>query len=90
MRWSISDTAEYGDLTKGPRVIDDHVRENMRALLKEIQDGVFAREWIAEMESGERNLDELRTAARDQQLEQVGLELRSLMTRQRAEEPAAG
>src|SRR6187431_1362340 len=49
MRWSISDTAEYGDLTKGPRVIDDHVRENMRTLLGEIQDGTFAREWIAEM-----------------------------------------
>ncbi len=90
MRWSISDTAEYGDLTKGPRVIDDHVRENMRTLLGEIQDGTFAREWIAEMESGERNLDELRAAARETQIEQVGLELRSLMTRQRAEEPAAG
>ena len=90
MRWSISDTAEYGDLTKGPRVIDDHVRENMRALLSEIQDGAFAREWIAEMDSGEHKLDELRAAARETQIEQVGLELRSLMTRQRAEEPAAG
>ena len=51
MRWSISDTAEYGDLTQGPRVIDDHVRENMRKLLDEIQDGTFAREWIAEMDA---------------------------------------
>ena len=61
MRWSISDTAEYGDLTRGPRVIDDHVRAKMRELLDEIQDGTFAREWIAEMDSGERNLDELRS-----------------------------
>ena len=56
-------------------MIDDHVRENMRKLLAEIQDGTFAREWIAEMERGERNLDELRAAAREQQIEQVGLEL---------------
>jgi ketol-acid reductoisomerase len=90
MRWSISDTAEYGDLTRGPRVIDRHVRERMRELLTEIQDGTFAREWIAEMDAGERNLDELRAAAREQQLEQVGLELRSLMTRQRAGEPSVG
>ena len=90
MRWSISDTAEYGDLTRGSRVIDGHVRERMRELLTEIQDGTFAREWIAEMDAGERNLDELRAAARTQQLEQVGLELRSLMTRQRAGEPSVG
>ena len=60
MRWSISDTAEYGDFTRGPRVIDDHVRANMRKVLGEIQDGTFAREWIAEMDAGETNLDELR------------------------------
>ncbi|MHB1244216.1 MAG: ketol-acid reductoisomerase [Gaiellaceae bacterium] len=90
MRWSISDTAEYGDLTRGTRVIDEHVREQMRELLSEIQDGTFAREWIAEMDAGERNLDELRAAARASRLEQVGLELRSLMTRERAEEPSVG
>jgi ketol-acid reductoisomerase len=90
MRWSISDTAEYGDLTRGSRVVDDHVRGRMRELLTEIQDGTFAREWIAEMESGERGLDELRTAARESKLEQVGLELRSLMTRERAEESSVG
>jgi ketol-acid reductoisomerase len=90
MRWSISDTAEYGDLTRGTRVIDENVRGRMRELLAEIQDGTFAREWIAEMDSGERNLDELRAAARGRQIEQVGIELRSLMTRERAVEPSVG
>jgi ketol-acid reductoisomerase len=90
MRWSISDTAEYGDLTRGPRVIDAHVRDRMRELLAEIQDGSFARELIEEMDSGERTFNELRAAARRLQIEQVGLELRSLMTRERAEEPSVG
>ena len=91
MRWSISDTAEYGDFTRGSRVIDEHVRAKMREVLGEIQDGTFAREWIAEMDSGERNLDELRAAARERQIEQVGLELRSLMTREQpAGEPSVG
>ena len=91
MRWSISDTAEYGDFTRGSRVIDDHVRDKMREVLGEIQDGTFAREWIAEMDSGEHNLDELRAAARERQIEQVGLELRSLMTREQpAGEPSVG
>ena len=90
MRWSISDTAEYGDFTRGHRVIDEHVRGKMREVLGEIQDGTFAREWIAEMESGEQTLDELRAAARERQIEQVGLELRSLMTRAQAGEPSVG
>ncbi len=63
MRYSISDTAEYGDLTRGPRVVDDLVREQMRALLEEIQSGAFAREWIAEMDAGEPRLRELRAQA---------------------------
>ena len=90
MRWSISDTAEYGDFTRGDRIIDEHVRGKMREVLGEIQDGTFAREWIAEMDSGEKNLDELRAAARERQIEQVGLELRSLMTREQAGEPSVG
>ena len=91
MRWSISDTAEYGDFTRGNRVIDDHVRAKMREVLGEIQDGTFAREWIAEMDSGEHNLEELRAAARERQIEQVGLELRSLMTREQPTgEPSVG
>ena len=55
MRYSISDTAEYGDLTRGPRVIDEHVRENMRKLLADIQDGAFAREMMSEEEAGRPN-----------------------------------
>jgi ketol-acid reductoisomerase len=82
MRYSISDTAEYGDLTRGPRVIDDHVRENMRKLLSEIREGTFANEWIGEMESGEAHLRELREEAADQKLESVGRELRGLMQRE--------
>ena len=91
MRWSISDTAEYGDFTRGDRVIDEHVRGKMREVLGEIQDGTFAREWIAEMDSGEHKLEELRAAARERQIEQVGLELRSLMTREQPTgEPSVG
>jgi ketol-acid reductoisomerase len=81
MRYSISDTAEYGDLTRGPRVIDDHVRENMRKLLSDIREGTFANEWIGEMRAGEPHLKELRSAAADQRLETVGKELRGLMKR---------
>jgi ketol-acid reductoisomerase len=85
MRYSVSDTAEYGDLTRGPRVIDAHVRETMRALLDDVRSGVFAREWIAEMEAGEPNLDRLRREASEQLLEQVGPELRALMRRESSE-----
>ena len=81
MRYSISDTAEYGDLTRGPRVIDDHVRENMRKLLADIREGTFANEWIGEMKTGEPHLKELRAEAADQKIETVGKELRSLMKR---------
>jgi len=85
MRHSVSDTAEYGDLTRGPRVIDEHVRESMRTLLSDIRSGVFAKEWIAEMDAGEPHLAELRVQAASQPLEQVGPELRALMRREAAE-----
>ncbi len=85
MRHSISDTAEYGDLTRGPRVVDEHVRERMRALLADIRSGAFAQEWIAEMEAGEPRLAELREQASGQVLEQVGRELRALMRREGSE-----
>jgi ketol-acid reductoisomerase len=88
MRYSVSDTAEYGDLTRGPRVVDDLVREQMKALLEEIQSGTFAREWIAEMDAGEPRLRELRAQASDVELERVGKELRALMRRETAEVPA--
>ena len=81
MRYSISDTAEYGDLTRGPRVIDEHVRENMRKLLSDIREGSFAHEWIAEMDAGEPHLKELRAHAAEERIERVGEELRALMHR---------
>ena len=79
MRYSVSDTAEYGDLTRGPRVIDEHVRENMRAILKDIQDGSFAREWIAENDEGRKRFTPLREQARGSRIEEVGKQLRSMM-----------
>jgi ketol-acid reductoisomerase len=85
MRHSVSDTAEFGDLTRGPRVVDEHVRERMGELLAEIRSGAFAREWIADMDAGEPRLTELREQAGGQTLEQVGGELRALMRRERSE-----
>jgi ketol-acid reductoisomerase len=82
MRFSVSDTAEYGDLTRGPQVIDDHVRENMRKLLSDIREGSFAHEWIEQMKTGEPRLKELRAKAGDERIEEVGRELRSLMHRE--------
>ena len=79
MRYSVSDTAEYGDLTRGPRIIDEHVRENMRAVLKEIQDGTFAREWIAENDEGRPRFTPLREQAQHSQIEEIGKELRAMM-----------
>jgi len=81
MRWSISDTAEFGDYTRGKRVIDEHVRDAMRAILDEIQSGEFAREWVADMENGEARLHEMRAEAASSRLETVGKELRALMHR---------
>jgi ketol-acid reductoisomerase len=79
MRFSVSDTAEYGDLTRGPRVIDDHVREVMRDLLAEIRDGRFAKEWIAEHREGRTRFGELRRASSATPIERVGSELRAMM-----------
>ncbi|MFA9563752.1 MAG: ketol-acid reductoisomerase [Acidimicrobiales bacterium] len=79
MRYSISDTAEYGDLTRGPRVINDSVKAEMRKILGEIQSGEFAKEWIAESEGGRKNFHALEEAGRQQPIEQVGAELRGMM-----------
>jgi len=79
MRFSVSDTAEYGDYVSGPRIIDDRVRETMRAVLGDIQDGSFANRWIAENESGRHEFERLRAADRDHQIEKVGAELRAQM-----------
>jgi ketol-acid reductoisomerase len=79
MRYSVSDTAEYGDLTRGPSVIDEHVRGNMRQVLAAIQDGSFAREWIAENDEGRKRFSQLRKDAKFHQIEDVGKELRGMM-----------
>ena len=79
MRYSISDTAEYGDLTRGPRVITDAVKAEMKNILGEIQSGKFAEEWIAESRSGRARFHELEEEGKAHQIEKVGAELRSLM-----------
>ncbi len=79
MRYSVSDTAEYGDLTRGPRVIDDHVRSTMQTILEEIQSGKFAEEWVAESRSGRKNFHALEEAGHDLKIEKVGKELRAMM-----------
>jgi ketol-acid reductoisomerase len=79
MRYSISDTAEYGDYVSGPRVIDQQVKDTMRQLLTEIQDGTFARRWIQEYESGSENLLRMREEHRQHQVEVVGKQLRAMM-----------
>ena len=79
MRYSISDTAEYGDLTRGPRVIDASVRAEMQRLLADIRDGSFAQEWIEENRAGRPNFLKLREEGRTHQIEQVGAGLRAMM-----------
>jgi ketol-acid reductoisomerase len=79
MRFSISDTAEYGDLTRGPRVVNDAVRAEMKRILGEIRSGAFAQEWIAENRAGRPNFNRLREAGRQHPIEKVGQELRAMM-----------
>jgi len=79
-RFSISDTAEYGDLTSGPRVITPAVKDAMRGILAEIQDGRFAREWVAEDEAGRPNFSRLQKEGQEHPIEQVGEKLRGLMS----------
>ena len=79
MRFSISDTAEYGDLTRGPRVINQAVRDEMGRILGEIQDGTFAKEWVDENADGRPNYKALRQAGLNHPIEKVGAELRAMM-----------
>ncbi|MPY84621.1 MAG: ketol-acid reductoisomerase [Actinophytocola sp.] len=78
-RYSVSDTAEYGDLTRGPRVIGPQVKEDMRKILGEIQDGTFAKEWVAEDEAGRPNFTKLAEQGAQHPIEEVGKKLRALM-----------
>jgi ketol-acid reductoisomerase len=80
MRYSVSDTAEYGDYTRGPRVIDGHVRSNLKQILSEIQDGTFAREWILENQAGRPSFNALRRINAEHPIEEVGAELRAMMS----------
>jgi ketol-acid reductoisomerase len=86
MHYSISDTAEYGSHMIGPKVVDDHVRQNMKAVLASIQDGTFAREWVAEMDRGQPVLEEKRQELAETQIEQVGARLRALNVREETAE----
>jgi ketol-acid reductoisomerase len=79
-RFSISDTAEYGDLTRGPRIITPATKDAMRAILAEIQDGSFAREWVAEDDAGRPNFTRLQKEGQEHPIEQVGEKLRGLMS----------
>jgi ketol-acid reductoisomerase len=76
----ISETAKFGDLTRGPRIVDEHVKNSMRAVLKEVQDGTFAKEWVAENESGLKNYNKLLQQDLDHPIEKVGRELRGRMS----------
>ncbi len=80
MRYSISDTAEYGDLTRGPRIITPEVKDEMRRILTEIQDGRFAQEWVTEDDNGRPNFTKLRAEGEQHPIEQVGARLRGLMS----------
>lgn len=79
MRYSVSDTAEVGDYWSGPRVITDAAKEGMKQVLKEVQDGTFAKNWIEENEKGRPNFNETRRKEQDLLLEQVGIKLRKMM-----------
>jgi ketol-acid reductoisomerase len=82
MRYSISDTAEFGDYVSGPRVIDESVKQRMRQVLAEIQDGSFAHRWLDENEMGRPNFNRFREQMAEDPMEKVGQDLRSLMNKQ--------
>ena len=79
MRYSVSDTAEYGDYSRGPRVIDEKVKQNMKAVLEDVQNGTFAREWISENDEGRPRFNQMRKQNSSHPIEKIGKELRSMM-----------
>jgi ketol-acid reductoisomerase len=89
MREGISNTAEYGDYTRGPRVVGESARTTMRQILKEIQEGTFAREWVQEHAAGKPRFASEREQAKAHQIESVGKELRGLMPWLRSDESAS-
>jgi len=90
MRYSVSDTAEYGDYVAGPRIVDERTRQVMRELLSDIRDGSFAREWIEENNSGQPHFKRTRAAETHQRIEDVGRSLRRMMTFVNAKEVVPG
>ena len=80
MRYSVSDTAEYGDYSRGPRVIDERTKDEMRRILGEIQSGEFAREWMAEDDAGRPNFTKWREQGAAHPIEEVGKKLRGMMS----------
>jgi ketol-acid reductoisomerase len=80
MRYSISDTAEFGDYTTGPRLVDDQVKAKMRQILAEIQNGEFAKKWILENQAGKPSFNAMRARAKEHPSEHVGAELRAMMS----------
>jgi ketol-acid reductoisomerase len=79
-RWSVSDTAEYGDYISGPRVLDDRVKDNMRAVLKDVQNGSFAARFIADQDAGAPEFKALRAKGEQHPIESVGRDLRAMMS----------
>ena len=80
MRYSVSNTAEYGDYTRGPRIINEQTKQEMKRILKEVQDGTFAREWINEAKSGGKNFKAMKQRDKNHEVEVVGRRLRKLMS----------
>ncbi len=89
MRYSVSDTAEYGDYASGPKIVDEHVRQSMKEMLNRVQDGSFAKEWLGENEAGREKFLRMRHEAETNQLEEVGAELRKMMTWLKQGKPSA-
>jgi ketol-acid reductoisomerase len=79
MRYSISNTAQYGDMTRGPNVVNDETKRRMKELLAEVQSGAFAREWVKESRNGRKRFQELERQAKEHQIERVGAQLREMM-----------
>lgn len=80
MRYSVSNTAEYGDYTRGPRIVTEETRKEMKKILKEIQTGQFARDWILENKAGQAGFKAIRRRERSHLIETVGRQLRKMMT----------
>ncbi|MGA8941464.1 MAG: ketol-acid reductoisomerase [Thermoactinomyces sp.] len=89
MRYSVSDTAEFGDYVSGKRVVAEPSREAMKQILREIQDGTFAQRWIKENEQGRKEFQEMRREEKEHQIEQVGSQLRKLMVWDKKGEPVS-